>query len=678
LTPAIARSTERSSDRAGDSSADPLVLRRIQRFAVALGLLSILAAAVTGWFAYRVSRESLIESDREDLLGHARVSAETLRGAGTDEFDPKVLAGMRAQFASEEKVWPGCSLFVIDSHGIVELDSAAASRVGHSIGEHPFVGDTQGDARPKSFPDLLEKLKNPGSTDPFGEGPDAWVGKYASADGEERMAAFVYVPHPSSLVGILVPWSEVERQVRRATLPWSIGLALIVLVAVPLSLWGLSKAYADAERAARRARAAEQRSAEQVLILREIDRAILAGGSVEEIVRAALRRMEPRTRYFRASVALLLEKKRVARLIVVKSAEETAVGPGTEVPLEELPLLVVEDLRSGRELLIPDLDTRPDLPAFMKKLRSEGVRSMAILPLACRGELLGTLNLSFDRVGEPAVEDLELAREVVDVLALAVLQAQLRERLEEQAADLERRVEERTRQLSDVNAELEGYVRSVSHDLRAPLRAVHGFGNLLLEEAGSKLAKTEREYLERMVSASGRMDALVRDLLTYSRLAREDVALRVLDLQQVLAEARALLQVELDERRAMLEIVQPILPVVGHHSSLVQAVANLLSNAAKFVAPGIRPEIRVRTERHGDRVRLWVEDNGIGIVATDQEKMFRMFERLKGSEHYPGSGIGLAIVRRSVERMGGTAGVESQPGEGSRFWIELPGAESGA
>jgi signal transduction histidine kinase len=318
------------------------------------------------------------------------------------------------------------------------------------------------------------------------------------------------------------------------------------------------------------------------------------------------------------------------------------------------------------------------LPSFFRRLREEGVRSIGMVPLVCRGELLGSLNLSFDRVGGPSVEEFELGREVADVIALAVLQAQLRDALEKQAAELERRVIERTRELSEVNVELEGYVRSVSHDLRAPLRAVHGFGNMLLEETGHKLGKTEREYVERIVSASGRMVALVRDLLDYSRLGREDVQVRPIDLLHVVEEAQDLLQSELDDRRAKVEVQSPLLPVVGHHSSLVQTVVNLLSNAAKFVAKGVEPRIRVRTEAAGDRVRFWVEDNGIGIPPADQERMFRMFERLNVASQYPGTGIGLAIVRRAVERMGGTMGVESRPGEGSRFWIELPRAKDGA
>ncbi len=114
---------------------------------------------------------------------------------------------------------------------------------------------------------------------------------------------------------------------------------------------------------------------------------------------------------------------------------------------------------------------------------------------------------------------------------------------------------------------------------------------------------------------------------------------------------------------------------MGHHSTLVQVIDNLLANARKFVRPGEQPRIVVEAERRGDWVRLWVEDHGIGIAPEHQERIFRVFERLHGIETYPGTGIGLAIVKKGVERMGGRAGVESAPDSGSRFWIELPAAE---
>lgn len=112
--------------------------------------------------------------------------------------------------------------------------------------------------------------------------------------------------------------------------------------------------------------------------------------------------------------------------------------------------------------------------------------------------------------------------------------------------------------------------------------------------------------------------------------------------------------------------------VVAHRQTLVQMVANLIGNALKLVSPGVRSEVRVRAEARDGLVRLWVEDNGIGIAPEHQQRIFRVFERLHGSETYPGTGIGLAIVRKGAERMGGRVGVESAAGAGSCFWIELP------
>ena len=118
--------------------------------------------------------------------------------------------------------------------------------------------------------------------------------------------------------------------------------------------------------------------------------------------------------------------------------------------------------------------------------------------------------------------------------------------------------------------------------------------------------------------------------------------------------------------------MEGVLPaVLGHRATLGQVMGNLVSNAIKFVAPGVRPRVRIRAEESGDFFRLWVEDNGIGVALEHQERIFRIFERLHGVETYPGTGIGLAIVQKGVERLGGRVGLESAPGEGSRFWIEL-------
>jgi signal transduction histidine kinase len=171
------------------------------------------------------------------------------------------------------------------------------------------------------------------------------------------------------------------------------------------------------------------------------------------------------------------------------------------------------------------------------------------------------------------------------------------------------------------------------------------------------------------------MDRLILDLLSFSRLTREKLLLEPVDLNAAVAgSARDL------EPAWSLTIARPLGgPVVGNRVLLSQVFSNLFSNAVKFVSEGISPRVSIRTEeREAGWLRVWVEDNGIGIAPEYQERIWKPFERLNDSGQYPGSGIGLAIVRRAVTRMGGRVGVESAEGSGSRFWLELPAAAPGA
>jgi signal transduction histidine kinase len=240
---------------------------------------------------------------------------------------------------------------------------------------------------------------------------------------------------------------------------------------------------------------------------------------------------------------------------------------------------------------------------------------------------------------------------------------------------LEERVRQRTLELHERNEELETFGHSISHDLRAPLRAMHGFSQALLEDCGDQLGDVGRDYAQRVVAGARRMDLLIQDLLAYSRVSRSEMPLGSVSLADVTKEAMAQVEGDLAASGGSVNVA-PDLPMVrAHRVALVQSVANLLANSLKFVPPGRAPVIRVRADRNQDGdTRLWIEDNGIGIDAAHHERVFGVFERLHGSDGYPGTGIGLAIVRKSVERMGGNVGVVSAIGEGSRFWIELPSA----
>lgn len=242
---------------------------------------------------------------------------------------------------------------------------------------------------------------------------------------------------------------------------------------------------------------------------------------------------------------------------------------------------------------------------------------------------------------------------------------------------LEQRVQERTTQLQTANEELEAFAYSVSHDLRAPLRAMQGFAEALLEDYGDCLDEVGLEYANCIIKAGQRLEDLIQDLLAYSRLSRAELKLRPIDLNQAVAEAVSQLKAEIQQTQAQVTVESPLPVVWAHPTTLVQAVANLLANALKFVAAGVQPQIWISaTEYESKWVRLYLSDNGIGIAPEHQQRIFQVFERLHGIETYPGTGIGLAIARKGAERMGGEVGVESVVGQGSRFWIQLSKSEN--
>lgn len=256
-----------------------------------------------------------------------------------------------------------------------------------------------------------------------------------------------------------------------------------------------------------------------------------------------------------------------------------------------------------------------------------------------------------------------------DVTALKQAERLLREN----ATQLEHTVAERTAELREANEQLETFVYSVAHDLRGPLRALTGFAQLLVEDYAAQLDQTGRHMLGRIQGSSEFMDRLVLDLLAFGRTARAQLDLGPVSVAKAWATACYQCADQLEETRAAIEAEETLPWVRGHEATLGQMLANLLGNALKFAKPGERPEVRFHAEARGERVRLWVEDKGIGVPADQHERVFRVFERLHGGR-FAGTGVGLAIVRKGAERMGGAAGVESALGEGSRFWIELPRA----
>ena len=250
------------------------------------------------------------------------------------------------------------------------------------------------------------------------------------------------------------------------------------------------------------------------------------------------------------------------------------------------------------------------------------------------------------------------------------------EKLKKYREHLAELVVERTKQLQKINTELEEFAYSVSHDLRAPLRAIQSFSQILLEDYGNKFDARGKEYAKRIINSSQNMNTMIESLLSYSRLGREEVKLKPINLNKIIKEVSNQLKPKIKEKDAEVNVKSFLPKVKGHNTTLMKVISNLLINAVTFVDQDQKPKIKIWVEEHNKWVRLNIEDNGIGIAPEYQEKVFRIFERLHSVETYPGTGIGLAIVRKGVERMNGKVGLESTLGKGSKFWVELEKAGS--
>ena len=263
-------------------------------------------------------------------------------------------------------------------------------------------------------------------------------------------------------------------------------------------------------------------------------------------------------------------------------------------------------------------------------------------------------------------------RTLEDVTQFKNTEEQLRQAHRElalHAGQLESEVQQRTAKIRDTLFELDKLSYSIVHDMRAPLRTISGFAHLLLEGYSNRFDPGV-ELLKRIAEAARRQDRLIQDVLVYHSYLRDDFPLFPVDLDAVIngiLETYANLQ----PPRAHVIVERPLGWVMAHETLLTQCVSALLNNAAKFVTPGTKPEIRIFTESAGNQSKLWICDNGIGIAPQSVPKLFDIFYKFHRPEEYPGSGVGLPLAKKGVERMQGDIGVESEPGKGAKFWIAL-------
>jgi len=256
------------------------------------------------------------------------------------------------------------------------------------------------------------------------------------------------------------------------------------------------------------------------------------------------------------------------------------------------------------------------------------------------------------------------------------LRKQAEDLMKSEAVRLDALVQQRTATLQETIGELEAFSYSISHDMRAPLRAMQGYAKALLADYGDRLDAEAQHYLDRVFRSASRLDLLIQDVLTYSRIAKGEIELHPVDLGPLIEDIVST-RPELHEIQKNITVEKPLHRVLGHEAYLTQCVTNLLDNAIKFAREGVNPRIYIRSDRLDGKVRVWFEDNGIGIDRSHYERIFQIFGQVYPEKKYPGTGIGLAIVRKAVQRMNGEVGVESDGlDKGSRFWLILNGAQT--
>jgi PAS domain S-box-containing protein len=254
---------------------------------------------------------------------------------------------------------------------------------------------------------------------------------------------------------------------------------------------------------------------------------------------------------------------------------------------------------------------------------------------------------------------------------ISELKATQRE-LDSYRVHLEGLVEQRTARIREVNEELDRFAHSVSHDLKAPLRVMQGFVNAIIEDHSDNLDQDALKYLQRINKSSLQMEALINDLLQYSRLSSIELNLKAINPAIALSKTLEILSDEIGAKKAVIVVANELPFVRSYMPVLVQVFTNLISNSIKFVGEGTIPEVLINYRIKDGKVHIIVKDNGIGIPTDKQKRIFDVFERLHGVESFPGIGIGLTIVKKAMERMGGEVLVKSSPGKGSEFILVLP------
>ena len=315
--------------------------------------------------------------------------------------------------------------------------------------------------------------------------------------------------------------------------------------------------------------------------------------------------------------------------------------------------------------------------------KREGFVAYAAYPLIAQDRVVGVMAM-FSRhpLSEQTLDELAM---ISGGIAQCIVRSQAeealrtsQERLRQFNAELERCVAQRTAQLEATNRELEAFCYTVSHDLRAPIRHISGFVGLLQHDTGSALSEKGRRYLDTIAQAGASMGRLVEDLLAFSRLGNVELNATVINVNALIQQAVQDLTWE-TASRTVTWLIPPLPDIVGDAAMFRQVWSNLISNALKYTRPRAAATIEIGAEsRTPSEVMFYIRDNGVGFDMQYREKLFEVFQRLHGASEFEGTGVGLAIARRVIERHGGRIWAEGKINEGATFYFSLPQLRGGS
>jgi PAS domain S-box-containing protein len=411
------------------------------------------------------------------------------------------------------------------------------------------------------------------------------------------------------------------------------------------------------------------RISERIVFVNQIDHLIMAANSIDQIGDEVLRRLNQVMPFRRGMIILNDQNDQTLSVIAQHVHGKKLIQVGDRFVSDPK---IEKVLKDNHLLDIPDLSVTEPRSPLMEKILEEGCKHYISIPMMAREKIMGGLILTADEPGSIVEENVLLAKEVANQLGIAIQQWRLYEQTQSYATNLEKRVQERTTELENKNKELETFSYTVSHDLKAPLRGLDGYSQLLVREYGDQLDEEGRLFITNIRNATKQMNQLIDDLLTYSRVERRSLSESEVDLQSLL---RALLAERMElirDQKIATHIEIPFQQVRGDSESYNQVFRNLIDNAIKFTRDVPNPFIDIIGTEDEDRYLIKISDNGIGFDMKYQEKIFEIFQRLHRADEYPGTGIGLAIVRKAVERMGGRVWAESSQGKGATFFLEIP------